>query len=240
MNLLTKIIFSVLVCSTFLSAQDCKAKIIIQTNVETSALFIDENLIAEGNNIIVELDSGNYKIRIIEDLKKWDAEIINDTLKIVDCNDVFLIYNFKSKSLIDTKPQDVYVTDGDSLLGFTPLLIDKNFDELFLSKPGYSNKTVSQAEINSEQKPELTFIGEVKGESFYNTTLFKVLVGTAIALGATTAYYKLEADKKFDDYQVSGDQELLDQTDRYDIVSGVTFVALQINFGMIIYFFLTE
>ena len=51
---------------------------------------------------------------------------------------------------------------------------------------------------------------------------------------------KLEADKKFDDYLITGEQTLLDQTDRLDVISGISFVALQINFGLIVYFFLVD
>ena len=46
--------------------------------------------------------------------------------------------------------------------------------------------------------------------------------------------------KKFDEYQIVGDPALLDQTDKYDLISGITFTALQINFGLIIYLFLTD
>lgn len=240
MNLLIKIFIFLSVCSVILSAQNCRAKIIIETNKESAFLFIDENYIAQGKIIRTELENGRYIIQLIEDPKRWNAEIIKDTLEIVDCNDTSLTYNFENKILIDSNPQDVYVIKGDSLLGFTPLLIDNNFDELKLSKPGFINKTISLSEIKSGQKPELTFSGELKKENFYNTMLFKILAGTAIALGATTAYYKLEADRKFDEYQVTGDPELLNQTDRFDIISGVTFVALQINVGLIIYFFLSD
>jgi hypothetical protein len=132
------------------------------------------------------------------------------------------------------------VRQSDSLIGFTPLLVEENFQTLLLQKPGYEDKIISQKEIASGIKPEMKFIGQIKGESFYESTLFKLLVGTAIALGATTAYYKLEADKNFDEYQITGDPALLDQTDKYDLISAVTFVALQIDFGLILYLFLTD
>ena len=61
-----------------------------------------------------------------------------------------------------------------------------------------------------------------------------------VALGATTAFFKLKADNRYDEYRQSGDPSLLDQTNRLDLVSGITFVALQINFGLIIYFFLVD
>lgn len=67
-----------------------------------------------------------------------------------------------------------------------------------------------------------------------------MLQGTAIALGVTTAYYKLEADKSFDEYQLTGDPAALEQTEKYDLISGITFVAMQIDFGFILYLFLSD
>jgi hypothetical protein len=132
------------------------------------------------------------------------------------------------------------VKELDSLIGFTPLLLENNFQNLLLQKPDYADHIITQQDIASGVKPELEFIGQLKGENFYESTLFKVLIGTAIALGATTAYYKLEADKSFDDYQITGDSASLDQTEKYDLISGITFVALQIDFGLILYLFLTD
>ena len=129
---------------------------------------------------------------------------------------------------------------SDSLIGFTPLLIPADLEKVYLQKPGYLAKEVLSDEIYSLRKITLEYIGEEKKESFFEGTLFKVLVGSAVLLGASTAYFKLEADKKFDEYVITGDRKLLDQTNRFDVISGVTFVAMQINFGFIIYLFLTD
>jgi hypothetical protein len=221
-------------------AQDCKSNVLIQTDIQNAKLFIDDSLESEGNEFVLELKPGNYSISIVEDIKKWNSRRINDTLKIKDCSDLKLKYELKNKIILDSYPQNVYVISEDSLIGFTPILLEEGFQTLLLKKPDYSDKIISEQEITAGVKPEMQFIGQVKGESFYESTLFKVLIGTAIALGATTAYYKLEADKTFDEYQVTGDPALLEQTDKYDIISAVTFVALQIDFGMILYLFLTD
>jgi hypothetical protein len=92
--------------------------------------------------------------------------------------------------------------------------------------------------MNKSFNPE--FIGEVEKVSFYERSLFKYLLAGIVVLGGTTAYFKLKADEKFDAYEITGDQELLDETERYDLISGITFTALQINFGVLIYFFLNE
>lgn len=240
MSLFIKLFFIVSLFPIAIFAQDCKANILIQTDVENAKLFINHNFESEGNYFELELEPGTYRISIVEDFKKWNARRIEDTLKIKDCSDLNFYYQLKNKIFLNSQPQNVYVTEGDSLIGFTPLFLEEEFQTLLLQKPGYTDKIISQQEITSGVTPELQFIGQVKGESFYGSTLFKVLIGTAIALGATTAYYKLEADKIFDEYQVTGDPALLEQTDKYDLISGITFVALQIDFGLILYLFLTD
>lgn len=242
MNLLTKIILILLIisCFHFSLGQDCRAKVSIKTNVEDSKLIVDNVFVGQGTNIITELDSGKHTIYITENFWKWNSKSVSDTINIFDCSEINLNYSLNDQKILDTDPQDVYVFKGDSLIGSTPLLLDRPHGEYTLEKPDYLKKNVSFQEIASGEKPELQFNGQEKGKSFYETTLFKVLVGTVLALGATTAYYKLKADKKFDEYQITGNPELLDQTDRYDVVSGVTFVAMQINFGLILYLFLSD
>jgi hypothetical protein len=126
------------------------------------------------------------------------------------------------------------------LIGNTPVYLNQDLKSLVLEKSDYLSKEITIDEINSNEKIRLDFIGEENNGSFYESTIFKVLVGTAVALGAATAYFKLEADNRFEEYKITGDPELLNQTDRLDIISGVSFVVLQINFGLIIYLFLSE
>jgi hypothetical protein len=240
MSLFIKPVLIISLLPSVIFAQECKSNILIQTDIQNAKLFINDSLESEGNEFVLELKPGTYRISVVEDFKKWNSRRINDTLNINDCRDLKLRYELKNKIILDSQPQNVYVKSEDSLIGFTPLLLEEGFETLLLQKPEYLDKLISQQEISSGVKPELQFIGQVEGESFYESTLFKVLVGTVIALGATTAYYKLEADKTFDEYQVTGDPALLEQTDKYDTISAVTFVALQLDFGLILYLFLTD
>jgi len=241
MSLSIKILFILIITSGLYSAfsQNCRASVFIKTDLEDAKLYIDDDFIAKGDSFKVDLQVGEYSIYIVENLWSWNSRCAKDTIAILDCSDVQLSYFFETR-LVDTQPQDAGIYSKDSLIGFTPLLLEQGKGEYLIRKNDYLDKTIDFQEISLGEKPQLQFIGQEKGESFYESTLFKVLVGTAVALGATTAYYKLEADKKFDEYQLTGNPDLLDQTDRYDIVSGVTFVALQINFGLILYLFLAD
>lgn len=242
MNLYSKSILALILItfSKFATGQDCSAKVSIFTDVERAILLINDIYEGEGSKFELNLKPGLYRIQLSEDFRKWNAKSFNDTLVINDSSEVILEYRFADKILLDTEPQNVYVFDSDSLIGFTPLLIDEGINSLVIRKPGYSEKLVSGQEVKTGIKPEMQFTGQIKDESFYGSTLFKLLVGTALALGAATAYYKLEADKKFDEYQTTGNPEAMKQTDKYDLISGITFVAMQIDFGFILYQFLSE
>jgi hypothetical protein len=109
-----------------------------------------------------------------------------------------------------------------------------------LERKDYASKKISLLSKPIQQNIELEYLGSGKKKPFIKSALFKVLVGSALALGATAAYLKLEADKKFDKYIETRNRNYLDETDRFDIYSGIAFAALQINFGALLYFFLTE
>lgn len=69
---------------------------------------------------------------------------------------------------------------------------------------------------------------------------FKILMVTSAVLGATAAYFKINADKKYDEYLSTGDKEILKKVNRLDLYSGIAFGLLQINFGYLIYKFLLD
>lgn len=103
--------------------------------------------------------------------------------------------------------------------------------------------------FNYELKPEnVSSISQInfelgslkKNESFFSSITFKILIGSAVVLGGVAAYYKIQADKKYDDYLQSKNQSTLDEVNRLDLYSGISFGLLQINFGYLIYKFLTE
>lgn len=79
-----------------------------------------------------------------------------------------------------------------------------------------------------------------KEGSFFSSGTFKILLGSAAVLGGIAAYYKIQADHKYDDYLESKNQSDLDEVDRLDLYSGISFGLLQINFGYLIYKFLTD
>lgn len=242
MNLVIKNILILIVASTssILNAQVDSTMLTVRTNVNSAGLFIDDKLSGVGKTIQVQVDSGIHLIQIVEDLKKWNAEIIYDTIIVKANDELILTYNFKSQVLLNTKPQDVYVFEKDSLIGFTPILLKEGYVDLKLEKPDYKSIYVTQNEISDDKIPELQFTGQPTDQQFYGSIMFYTLLGTAIALGVTTAYNKLKADDLYEEYKITGDKGLIDNIEHYDDQSAWTLIATELCIGAIIYFFLAE
>ena len=226
--------------SKALYSQECEAHLTINSDIDNVNIFIDDSLFGSGKNVIAELSEGLHRIKVAEDNYRWDAKVFVDTLNLKDCRDTSLSYNFLSGKVLNSEPGNAAVFSNDSLLGYTPLRIPLGLQSIVLKKNGYESKQIGYSDLNPLKPVELNFTGKYEDGTFFNKTLFKILLGSMIALGATTAYFKLQADNYFDDYQFTGDQALLDKTHRYDLISGVTFVALQLNFGLIVYYFLVD
>ncbi len=219
--------------------QECRNILRIYSDIPDVNIFINDSLLSEMDTIEIELADGVYFVRAEETSDRWNSKSFSDTIYLSECETKILNYNFNTDLLIETVPSDAYVFVNDSLIGFTPIKVPSNLNEMKLLKPGYLEKKVFLLD-NEIQKIELDFNGTMKTEPFVNTTMFRFLTGSAIVLGAVTAYFKLKADDKFDEYRFSGDKKFLDETNRFDTISGISLALFQINFGYIIYRFLAE
>jgi len=219
--------------------QDCKGTIMINTDDPNSIIIINDSLKATGKTILTT-EAGSYKIKAKRSVKSWDDIVFTDSLNLKCDEEKVFNYSFKSAILLQTDPYDAGVYNSDSLIGHTPLYIPFTSNNLILMKPGYETKIINPLEIQIGMPVVLNFFGKTKKESFYEKSIFKYLMGGIVALGAVTAYYKIKADKKFEEYQITGEPALLNKTRQYDLISGITMGAMQINFGVLIYFFLAE
>jgi hypothetical protein len=219
--------------------QNCKTGIIIKSDISNIRIFINDTLELK-DQFNIELDPGVYDISVIEDSDRWDAKSFQQSFKLDSCEMRELKFSFLDEVLIDSYPQDVKVFSGDSLLGYTPLFLPQNFDKLILRKDGYAEQEINVDQQKAQINISLEFIGELKKESFFDKSISKILFGSMIVLGVTTAYYKIKADNSYDEYLRTGDIKLKEKTDQYDLISGITLGAAQINFGYLIYKIFTD
>jgi hypothetical protein len=141
---------------------------------------------------------------------------------------------------LNSAPQDAYVYKNDSLVGHTPLFLDSRIGIIRLEKPGYKAVDFNPRLNKNNALVELKFEYPVNEENFYRKPVFKIITGSVVVLGAVSAYFKLKADRHYENYRNSGSRSELNSTRKYDLISGLSFGALQINLGILIYHFLKD
>lgn len=91
------------------------------------------------------------------------------------------------------------------------------------------NGIVRGDSLTGEEKRDL-LLNFSRPKNFTQSAEFKWLLAGVVAFGGAAAYLKIEADKRYDEYQETGEERFLDETRRYDVLSGISFGLLQLNF----------
>jgi hypothetical protein len=223
-----------------LFGQDCKSKIHISTDDSSSLIFIGEKFFGKGNSDI-ELPRGKYVVLIKESFTKWDGYELKDTVEINDCRKTYS-FNFivPKKVLVDSDPQNAQIISKDSVIGATPGFVDLNKYSSLILKAGNDFMRLNKDELMRGEIHKINFTPDKKEISFTDSDLFKILIGSATALGVSAAYLKIKADKKYDNYLADKNKTTLDDVDRLDLYSGISFALLQINIGYLVYRFLSD
>ncbi len=218
--------------------QSGEVALTIETN--RNAIIILDDTVYYGKTFTGKVHAGKHIVKIKSSFRNWDLDTIIDTLN-VSLNEPRIKRKYQLPELVflQTSPDDASVLSGEKFIGHTPLYLPVNLKKVLLLKNNFVNKNVELSGdkifLNLEKaRPELS------SERFIDDVWFKVLLGGIVGFGATSAYFKLKADKYYDEYLKTKNEDLLNKTNNYDLISGIALGALQINFGILIYHFLIE
>lgn len=228
--------------STFLIAQDnCISKLILNSSDSLAVIYIDGKMMGYGT-VVADVSKGKHMIYSKSDMRKWNAHEIRDSVLIEGCGiEKRINLSFNKQIYLSSDPINAQVYYRDSLIGTTPLYLSSEISQVDLKKKDYRTEKVGLEHLLTNNSTiKLDFIGKGNRNNFFRTNMFKILLGSAVVLGGTAAYYKLKANDYFDDYNRTGKPSALDNTNKYDKISGIAFGALQVNFGVILYYLLTE
>ncbi len=236
---ITKIAILFFLQFTIAFAQDCKSTLVITTTNSNSAIIVGNSLTAKGSGSFI-LPKGKYNILIKESAEKWDGFEIEDSITIDECGKSYSRnYEIGKMIFIDSTPQNAEVRFENSIIGYTPAFVnDYKIPSIKIVKGDKQIQLSNQLEY---VKPIDLGIAPIKnGKAFIETPLFKWLLGSAFILGGTSAYLKIKADQRYDDYKLSKNKATYDEVKQLDLYSAVALGFLEINFGYLIYRFLTE
>ncbi|MFA3781868.1 hypothetical protein ABRY23_02240 [Melioribacteraceae bacterium 4301-Me] len=225
-----------------LFAQDCFSYVSIMSNSDSALIYIDNKVMGIGE-VKAKLPIGRHFLQIKENKFLWNSQTFTDTIFIKKCGEEKkLNYKFKKRVLIDSQPQNAEIIKNDKIIAFTPALIEEDTNQLKLTKKNFLQKEIN---INAlKQNGNIFYLQRVNeklnNNNFFESSLFKMLLGTATVFGATAAFFKIKADNKYDNYLQTKDVSIYDDVKRLDLYSGIALSLLQINIGYLVYKFLSN
>ncbi len=229
---MTKLFFTVIILFSFLGMIYAHTD---STN-NNNSMIINDNSFEDSLSMTINFINDSSKTMIRERKYGWDSPMVDFGNSISPKGDT----NAVNKIRIATEPSNAQIFFENELIAYTPDFINNNFDKITLIKTDYKKKQVAVDSLMNNPLIKLEFTGERKNKKFVNSDWFKVVIGGAVLSGAVSAYFKIKADNRYNDYLTTRNKSLLKDIDRYDIYSGISFGILQINFGILIYHFLNE
>ena len=179
----------------------------------------------------------------------WDAQCRALPADPLRADQGVVLVRFDARVQLRTLPHGARVFRGDSLLGTTPLFVDRDDGTLRIEALGYTGSDWDPSK--SDRREVLVTLDALDPPAdsrvqFRSTGLqlppAEVLLpaGIGLAAGIAAVIFKQKADGLYDDYLVSGDDTLLSQTKKYDIYAGISLALLQVGLGYVIYRILDE
>ncbi|MCB2203786.1 hypothetical protein KQI65_03490 [bacterium] len=175
----------------------------------------------------------------------WNAQVQRLPNAPLHAGEGVVLLRFKNTFQLRSLPHGAAVYRGDSLLGRTPLDVDRQAGTLRLEAVGYlgvdfdpRSTTRASALVMLQPLQEKAMHGEVqRNGSGFHLPAADILVpaGVGLLAGVAAVMLKQEADAKYDSYLSTGDEELLSQTKKYDIYAGISLALLQLGLGYFIY-----
>ena len=168
-------------------------------------------------------------------------------------NDSLVIkYNY-----VNSIPQNAEVYYNDTLIGYTPLRTFNKFTYSGIIKVKYKGYNDYVYSIQSTdtllnmtfymvpalKTPRQLLVTENKNSMFKKPRkVLPIAVFSAVSIGsaASAYYFKKLANDRYDDYLRNGEQDLLDKTKRYDLISGISLAVFQLGLIGVIYFLFIE
>lgn len=239
-----------------LSVPGPRTGLTLRSTPDSAIVLVDGTLMGRTPLQLDTLAAGTHIVRLLNpDSSSWFTDNITDTISVERGQHPVLSYTLPHRYFINTIPSGAGVYTGDSLVGETPAMIESSSlppgTMLTVRKAGYLSASVSLRGIQggsvllplapsggSEAEKSLFAAAEV-GPEKSSLPLF-ITGAAAVIFGTAAAYFKVQADRKNDEYLLSGDAALAAERNRLDSWAATCTVTMQVNVGIFIYFLLAN
>ncbi len=230
--------------------------LIVRSDVDSAVVLLDGKPAGVTPLQLDSVAAGPHLVRVFHpDVANWLRGSVHDSIRVDPGAQLVRTYNVAGEIALSSTPAGAGIFLRDSLIGTTPLLIPRDSatlqSVLTITKEGYKTILLQPGDIRS---------------GFLNLSLSPLLTGgsnngqfsalsvnsggrkaglylsgaTAILAGIATAYLKIQSDDRQTRYMATGDPSLLVQRNRSDRDAAVSYVIMQIGFGIFAYLLLSD
>lgn len=201
-----------------------------------------ERLIIRGNRHYLQIKS--------DDLTIWEGKFYSDSIYID--RDTILSISLSRLYLFNSEPYNAKVIKEKKILGYTPLryITTENMKgKIDFSKQGYRDTFMI---INDFERERSFFIKLSRTKGFGDNDIlrnkdikfksrrnyFAMTASALISIGSGYLGYKFknDANDNYDLYIQNKDRSYLDNTNKFDIYSGISILIMQVAILGLIYF----
>jgi hypothetical protein len=230
----------------------CKAQqpgyLSVSTDIPNAPVYINSRFIGYTPVVNFPISPGRSTLRVKNpDYTNWYARDIVMEIDVSGGDTLELNLKFERFIKINSNPFGATVSLNDSILGTTPVILKAEKiigKKLKLSRSGYEDMEIIVDEksfnISVDLIPMDSSGGElrIKEENKFHLIIPIAIIG--LASGLTSIYFKMNADKFYEQYLEIQDPTLLDKTRRYDKAAGIALVIFEISMAISIYLLLSK
>lgn len=230
------------------------AGLVVSSNVDGASVYLDSLFLGVTPLERIDVAPGVHRLRVVHpNRRSWYKESIDETIELNPDQRLEFDASFEYVYRVHSIPYGAMIFYDNAAKAETPTVLrtpQRLAGSLLLKKDGYEDAKFDLSRWNGEVielaltprrgiGDSRTFLN-VKTPQIRHKTPILISGIVGIVSGVAAVYFKQEADESFSEYQRTQDPKLLSKTDRYDTISGVSVVALEISLASLAYLLLSQ
>ena len=227
--------------------EKAQATLTVRTNIPGVEIFIDTVSLGVTPLPTTTIDTGRHIFRFIHpQTRSWLYPAMIETVVVQPSEHLERTIIFPTMYHITSEPYGAEVFVTDRLVGHTPyfLAATSTKEIIRIRKEGYEDVTIPLSPAETEVHALLRALSPtnpdqispyLSNERSKNTFPIYLTTSATVVTGVAAAYFKIKADKYYNDYRKTGDLRTLDKVHRLDTISGVSLVASELSLFMLTY-----
>lgn len=226
------------------NARSQERQIVVSSNVDSAAVFIDNawaGRVSDGP-FMATSDASSITVRLPW-LTAWSVEPLRFQL---DDGDVTIEASFPFHYRFESIPSGAEVSENGIRLGQTPYVHvsqSQLSDDVRIALPGYLDAVPELGNevwnmIRVEMTADATSMAIGTDHIVPKARKDWVSIAataSAFAAGALAIHFRTKADNRFEDYQISGKESLRSDVQRLDVQSGVALGVMHAGLGVVVF-----